>query len=139
MSLIERSQMTPRNHFLILSMKIKNSTISLNGLEFKSKIGLFDFEKERGNSFVVNISIDVDKITYDDSIEGTVDYSNLFSIIDGEMSKEYNLIETVAHKISSSIHSQIKNIKLCRIEIIKKNPPIDGNVDSSSFILETTS
>ena len=63
-------------------MKIKNSTISLNGLEFKSKIGLFDFEKERGNTFIVNISIDVDKITYDDSIEGTVDYSNLFSIID---------------------------------------------------------
>ena len=131
--------MIPRNHFLILSMKINNSTISLNGLEFKSKIGLFDFEKERGNTFVVNISIDVDKITYDDSIEGTVDYSNLFSIIDGEMSKEYNLIETVAHKISSSIHSQINNIKLCRIEIIKKNPPIEGEVDNSSFILETTS
>ena len=128
-----------RNHFLTHSMKINNSTISLNGLEFKSKIGLFDFEKERGNSFVVNISIDVDKITYDDSIEGTVDYSNLFSIIDGEMSKDYNLIETVAYKISSNIHSQIKNIKLCKLEIIKKNPPIDGNVDNSSFILETTS
>ena len=128
-----------RNHFLIHSMKINNSTISLNGLEFKSKIGLFDFEKERGNTFIVNVSIDVDKITYDDSIEGTVDYSNLFSIIDREMSKEYNLIETVAHRISNNIHSQIKNIKLCKIEIIKKNPPIDGNVDNSSFILETTS
>ena len=95
---------------------------------------LFDFEKENGNTFIVNVSIDVDKIIYDDTIEGTVDYSNLFSIIESEMSKEYNLIETVAHKISSSIHSQIKNIKLCRLEIIKKNPPIDGNVDNSSFI-----
>ena len=128
-----------RNHFLTHSMKINNSTISLNGLEFKSKIGLFDFEKESGNTFIVNVSIDVDKIIYDDTIEGTVDYSNLFSIIESEMSKEYNLIETVAHKISSSIHYRIKNIKLCRLEIIKKNPPIDGNVDNSSFILETTS
>ena len=128
-----------RNHFLTHSMKINNSTISLNGLEFKSKIGLFDFEKESGNTFIVNVSIDVDKIIYDDTIEGSVDYSNLFSIIESEMSKEYNLIETVAHKISRSIHSQIKNIKLCRLEIIKKNPPIDGNVDNSSFILETTS
>ena len=128
-----------RNHFLIHSMKINNSTISLSGLEFKSKIGLFDFEKENGNTFIVNVSIDVDKITYDDSIEGTVDYSNLFSIIDREMSKEYNLIETVAHRISNNIHSQIKNIKLCRLEIIKKNPPIEGKVDNSSFILETTS
>ena len=120
-------------------MKIKNSTISLNGLEFKSKIGLFDFEKENGNTFIVNVSIDVDKIIYDDTIEGTVDYSNLFSIIESEMSKEYNLIETVAHMISTSIHSRIKNIKLCRLEIIKKNPPIEGTVDNSSFILETTS
>ena len=128
-----------RNHFLIHSMKINNSRISLNGLEFKSKIGLYDFEKENGNTFIVNISVHVDKIMYDDSIKGTIDYSSLFSIIDREMSKEYNLIETVAHRISSNVHSQIKNIKLCRLEIIKKNPPIDGNVDNSSFILETTS
>ena len=120
-------------------MKINNSIISLNGLEFNSKIGLFDFEKEKGNTFIVNISIDVNNIIYDDTIEGTVDYSNLFSIIEREMSKEYNLIETVAHTISSCIHSQIKNIKLRRLEIIKKNPPIEGTVDNSSFILETTS
>ena len=122
-------------------MKINKSTISLNGLEFRSKIGLYDFEKEKGNNFVINISVEVeeDKVNYDDSIEGTVDYSNLFSIIEGEMTKEYNLIETVAHKISTHIHSQIKNIKLCKLEIIKKNPPIEGNVDNSSFTLETTS
>ena len=84
-------------------MKINKSTISLNGLEFRSKIGLYDFEKEKGNDFIINISVEVEegKINYDDSIEGTVDYSNLFSIIEGEMSKEYNLIETVAHKISN--------------------------------------
>jgi dihydroneopterin aldolase len=122
-------------------MKINKSTISLNGLEFRSKIGLYDFEKEKGNNFIINISVEIkkDKINYDDSIEGTVDYSNLFSIIEGEMTKEYNLIETVAHKISTHIHSQIKNIKLCKLEIIKKNPPIEGNVDNSSFTLETTS
>ena len=130
-----------RNHFLTPSMKINKSTISLNGLEFRSKIGLYDFEKEKGNNFIINISVEIkkDKINYDDSIEGTVDYSNLFSIIEGEMTKEYNLIETVAHKISTHIHSQIKNIKLCKLEIIKKNPPIEGNVDNSSFTLETTS
>ena len=127
-----------RDHFLIHSMKINNSIISLNGLEFKSKIGLYNFEKERGNTFIVNVSIDVNNIIYDDTIEGTIDYSDLFSIIEGEMLKEYNLIETVAHNISNNIHSQIKNIKLCKLEIIKKDPPIKGNVDNSSFILVTT-
>ena len=46
-------------------MKINNSKISLNGLKFKSKIGLFDFEKEKGNSFVINVSIDVKKIRFE--------------------------------------------------------------------------
>jgi len=122
-------------------MKINKSTISLNGLEFNSKIGLLDYEKENGNTFIVNISVEVevDKINYDDSVEGTVDYSEIFSIIKLEMSRECNLLETVAYKISSRIHKEINSIKLCRIEIIKNRPPLEGHVDNSSFILETTS
>ena len=127
-----------KNHFLILSMKINKSTISLNGLKFNSKIGLFEFERENGNNFVINISVDIDKISYDDQIKGTVDYGELFSIIEFEMSKTSKLIETVAHKISSRVHAELKNIKLCKIEIIKKNPPLEGNLDSSRFLLETT-
>ena len=127
-----------KNHFLILSMKINKSTISLNGLKFSSKIGLFGFERENGNNFVINISVDIDKISYDDQIKGTVDYGELFSIIEFEMSKTTKLIETVAHKISSRVHAELKNIKLCKIEIIKKNPPLEGDLDSSSFLLETT-
>ncbi len=130
-----------RDHFLTHSMKINKSTISLNGLEFNSKIGLLDYEKENGNTFIVNISVEVevDKINYDDSVEGTVDYSEIFSIIKLEMSRECNLLETVAYKISSRIHKEINSIKLCRIEIIKNRPPLEGHVDNSSFILETTS
>ena len=47
---------------------LNKSTISLNGLEFNSKIGLLDYEKENGNTFIVNISVEVevDKINYDD-------------------------------------------------------------------------
>ena len=119
-------------------MKINKSTLSLNGLKFNSKIGLFEFERKNGNNFVINISVDIDKIFYDDQIKGTVDYGELFSIIEFEMSKTTKLIETVAHKISSRVHAELKNIKLCKIEIIKKNPPLEGNLDSSSFLLETT-
>ena len=41
-----------RSHSLILSMKINRSTISLNGLKFKSKIGLYDFERDQENNFI---------------------------------------------------------------------------------------
>ncbi len=118
-------------------MKINKSIISLNGLVFHSKIGLFDIEKVNGNAFIINISVEVDKIKFNDTIEGTIDYSDLFSIINNIMSKKFNLIETAAHKISKDIHSKFKNIKFCRIEIIKKNPPLNAQLDSSSFILES--
>ena len=120
-------------------MKINKSTISLNGLQFNSKIGVYDFEKNKGNDFVVNISVDVENISFNDEIVGTVDYGNLYKIIASEMLKSCNLIETVAHNISSRIHGELKNIKLCKIEIIKKIPAIKGDLDSSSFLLETKS
>ena len=119
-------------------MKIKGSSISLNDIKFHSKIGLYDFEKQEGNDFIVNISVQVDDLRYDDKISSTVDYGNIFDIINTEMGKECNLIETVAHKISSRIHSEIKSVNNCKLEIIKVKPPIEGDVGSSSFVLETT-
>lgn len=127
-----------RSHSLILSMKINRSTISLNGLKFKSKIGLYDFERDQGNNFIVNISVDSEKIRFNDKIGGTVNYEKMYSIVESEMSVSCNLMETVAHNISKRIHSELENIKLCKIEIIKENPKIVGDLDNSSFILETT-
>ncbi|MAS39183.1 MAG: dihydroneopterin aldolase [Flammeovirgaceae bacterium] len=118
-------------------MKIKGSSISLNDIKFHSKIGLYDFEKEEGNDFIVNISVHVNDLKYDDNISSTVDYENIFGIINAEMGKECNLIETVAHNISSRIHSEIKSVNNCKLEIIKVKPPLDGKVGSSSFKLET--
>ena len=119
-------------------MKIKGSSISLNDIKFHSKIGLYDFEKQEGNDFIVNISVQVDDLRYDDKISSTVDYGNIFEIINSEMGKECNLIETVAHKISIRIHSEIKSVNNCKLEIIKLKPSIEGDVGSSSFVLETT-
>ena len=127
-----------RSHSLILSMKINRSTISLNGLKFKSKIGLYDFERDQGNNFIVNISVDSEKIRFNDKINGTVNYEKIYSIVESEMSVSCNLMETVAHNISKRIHSELENIKLCKIEIIKENPKIGGDLDNSSFVLETT-
>ena len=118
-------------------MKIKGSSISLNDIKFHSKIGLYDFEKEEGNDFIVNISVQTDDLEYDDNISSTVDYGNLYEIIKSEMGKESNLIETVAHNISSRIHSEIKSVNNCKLEIIKVKPPLDGEVGSSRFKLET--
>ena len=119
-------------------MKINRSTISLNGLKFISKIGLYDFERDQGNNFIVNISVDSEKIRFNDKISGTVNYEKMYSIVESEMSVSCNLMETVAHNISNRIHSELENIKLCKIEIIKENPKIVGDLDNSSFILETT-
>ena len=52
-------------------MKIKGSSISLNDIKFHSKIGLYDFEKQEGNDFIVNISVQVDNLRYDDKISST--------------------------------------------------------------------
>ena len=61
----------------------------------------------------------------------TVDYGNIFDIINSEMGKECNLLKP-AHTISSRIYSEIKSVNNCKLEIIKLKPPLEGDVGSSS-------
>ena len=44
----------------------------------------------------------------------------------------------VITKIVNMVKIYENIVKLCKIEIIKENPKIGGDLDNSSFVLETT-
>ena len=110
-------------------MKINKSLLSLNGLKFNSKIGVYDFEKLNGNEFIINISLNIDNNNFDDeSVYGTIELV---------MNKSFNLIETAAYEISKNIYVEFDQISSCTIEIIKLKPKIKGEINNSTFLLET--
>ena len=118
-------------------MKINKSLLSLNGLKFNSKIGVYDFEKLNGNEFIINISLNIDNNNFDDHIKRALDYESVYGTIELVMNKSFNLIETAAYEISKNIYLEFDQISSCAIEIIKLKPKIKGGINNSTFLLKT--
>ena len=99
-------------------MKINKSLLSLNGLKFNSKIGVYDFEKLNSYEFIINISLNIDNNNFDDHIKRALDYESVYGTIELVMNKSFNLIETAAYEISKNIYLEFDQISSCTIEII---------------------
>jgi 7,8-dihydroneopterin aldolase/epimerase/oxygenase len=100
--------------------------ISLEGLEFFAYHGVHEFEKEQGNSFIVDIEVDVDVTEAEktDELEGTIDYEKLFNVVSDEMAVRSKLLEHVSSRICNAIFKNWDQIKHVKVRIGKLNPPI---------------
>lgn len=112
--------------------------ISLEGLEFFAYHGVHDFEKEQGNSFIVDIDVEVDvhEAEQSDELEGTIDYEELFVLTAKEMEVRSKLLEHVASRICNSVLSRWEKATRVRIRIGKLNPPIGAVCKMSGVTLD---
>jgi len=127
-----------------LSFKISllpgHFTIELNSIRFFADHGMYEEEKRVGNEFEVDVSIACKSpnqlVT---SIEQTVDYAEVYRILQEEFAKRQFFIETVAMKVADKLQQHFPDIENVRIAIRKLNPPITnfsgsvGIVYSKSF------
>ncbi len=88
---------------------------------------------------MVNISFkgDFAKAASDDMLNETVDYVDVFKIVKKEMGIRAKLIEHVAKRISDNLRSAFPSIEKLSVEVIKKNPPIGGEADEVSAVVES--
>ena len=105
--------------------------IRLKNIQLYGWHGVIDKEKIMGQKFEIDVEILVPhdlKIETDD-IRKTVNYSDLYDkIIDLFSEKKYNLIETLANKISIAILEKF-NVRACKVVIRKPDVPINGKLD----------
>jgi dihydroneopterin aldolase len=106
-------------------------TIELRDLWFFSFHGLYEEERKVGGEFIVDVftkfSADENKVT---SIDETINYASIYSIVKEEMKQPKGLLETLAQSIAEKIYTQYALLKEIEIRIEKKNPPIVGFVGS---------
>ena len=112
--------------------------ILFEGLEFYAYHGLFKEEQKIGSKYVVDIELAVDfsAALATDRIEGTIDYALIYNVIKKEMEKSSKLIEHVAGRIVSMLFVTFKQIELVKLKLTKIKPPIAGNVNSVSVVIE---
>ncbi len=101
--------------------------IIMKGLKFYGYHGVFDFEKVRGQNFIVDIEMskDLSKAGKSDDLNQTINYAEVYQLIKEKYFNEaisYDLIETVAEKIAETI---LTNYEVEKVAVEVKKPEID--------------
>ena len=108
-------------------------TISLNNVRFRAYHGVHPEERKKGNDFVVNMDVSYESnsgiIT---SLEDTIDYADLFAIINTTMQKPVDLLETLVQTIAHFVHAKFPQVKKVHVSVEKLNPPIDKFTGSAT-------
>jgi dihydroneopterin aldolase len=112
--------------------------IRLKNMNFYGYHGVYDFEKEQGTNFEIDLELftALSKSSKSDNIKDTINYEEVYELVKKEFgSKSYFLLEKLADSISRSIFEAYKIDKLI-IRVRKIDAPIDGKLDSVEIELK---
>jgi dihydroneopterin aldolase len=117
-------------------MKYKLSTgeVRLKSVEFFAFHGVQAEERKVGNRYVVDICAkgDLQQAATDDQLNGTIDYSILYSITKEVMNTPTKLLEHLAYTIAEKALNEISLIDSIKVKVAKMNPPIGALAQESS-------
>jgi len=112
--------------------------IELKGLKFFAYHGLYDHEREKGSWFKVDVCFDCNatEAIKNDSIEGTVNYEEVYKIVKEEIEISSKLIEHVAGRIHNRLQYDVKGISGLVTTLYKLEAPLGGPLDYVSVTLK---
>ena len=98
--------------------------VGLESYEVLACHGVFDFEREKAQPFVISIWATLAEDVKGDDIELTLNYADLQSAVDTEVvnSEPVNLMETLCYKLVSNISQNIV-VSALSIRIEKPDAP----------------
>tara|TARA_B100000900_G_C20554104_1_gene706009 strand:+ start:1240 stop:1590 length:351 start_codon:yes stop_codon:yes gene_type:complete len=114
------------------------NTIQVHGIRSYAYHGCLEEENYIGGNYIIDIDINYNfkSSAINDDLSQTLDYVKIKEIVLLEMNIASKLIETVAYRILNSIKKKHPSIEKCKVVLKKINPPIDGDVDYVSVIVE---
>ena len=112
--------------------------IYLENIRTYSHHGCMKEETVIGSEYRVDLWVDADLTvaSSSDNLKDTPDYVVLHQIVVKEMKIPSRLLEHVAQRIIERIKSTVKDLDHIRVRVSKINPPIGGDVQSVSVLLE---
>lgn len=113
-------------------------TIKLKNIRTFSYHGCLVEEGKIGSEYAVNLEIkaNLQQSTQSDNLADTVDYVHLNRIVVEEMAIRSQLLEHVAKRINTRVLTELPMVMKTIVEVSKINPPIGGDVESVTLILE---
>ena len=112
-----------------------SDVIRITGLTLHGYHGVFDEEKRDGQTFVVDLAIELDagQAGTTDALEHTVDYSRVVeAVADVVTGDSVDLIETLAYKVGDVVVAG-DGVVAVSVTIHKPNAPVGHPVTDISF------
>ncbi len=112
--------------------------IKVNKIKVYAYHGCLPEEGIIGGTYEVNVVLHTNFIeaAKTDDLTKTIDYVLVNKIVEEEMAIRSKLIEQVGLRILNRFENELNNLQKSQIEIVKISPPINGDVESVSIILE---
>lgn len=112
--------------------------IKLKNIRTFSYHGCLVEESKIGSNYRVDLEIQADLSTsaMTDKLSDTVDYVHLNKIVVEEMAIRSELLEHVAKRIVDRTLKELEMVKEITVEVSKLNPPIGGDVEEVTIILQ---
>lgn len=120
-----------------MNCKLKSGFVCLKNLRFHARHGVLPQERATGGEFVVNIraKYPLEKAVESDDVADTLNYAEMFEIINKEMQTPSCLLEHVAGRIGKSIIEKMPMIETLDVTLEKINPPMGADAESASVEL----
>lgn len=100
--------------------------------------GCLKEETNIGSDYLVDVVVktNLKKPAKSDALVDTVDYVHINQIVVEEMKIPSKLLEHVGQRIINRIFSEIKIVKNAKVAVSKLNPPIGGDVEKVTVVLQ---
>jgi dihydroneopterin aldolase len=101
--------------------------IRLRDIQCYAYHGVLEEEKQKGNTFLVDVSIVVDDPLGmpSDDIQDTLDYRCVCTIVQQEMQQPSDLLEHVAWRIKYTLQTSFPQAREVKVKVAKQSPPLD--------------
>lgn len=109
--------------------------ISLKGMSFYGHTGVFDFEKQNGQTFLVDLTLCFSGIQAVDTdiLADTVHYGEVFNAVKVIVeTARFNLIEYLAGEIIRVVFAKFPLIQAIEAIVTKPEAPVEGVFESIS-------
>lgn len=106
-------------------------------MEFHAYHGCLEHEKKLGNTFIVNLSMELDttKAGKSDELDDTLNYQLVYDKVKEQMHVPSKLIEHAGQRIVDAVFEKFKQLISVEMKLTKLNPPLGGKVESVSICL----
>jgi len=112
--------------------------VKIDNIRVYAHHGCLKEETAIGSEYRVDVSVDADlsKASLSDKLSDTVDYVHINQIVKQEMDIPSKLLEHVGQRIINRIFKEIEIVVKATVWVSKINPPIGGDVEKVTVVLE---